>query len=112
MLYDPNPRVHLNTPQAAPQKPIAALNPTQLIVASENADSSIAELVKARRRTPLTMGSTDPSRSIAEWIAHWHCVMANPVLDDETGNLLEYRALIQHPNFKNAWNLSASNVFD
>ena len=37
---------------------------------------------------------------------------AAPVLDHKTGQLLEYRALLWHPKFKDAWNLSAANEFD
>eukprot|EP00804_Cyclotella_cryptica_P011340 CCRYP_016348-RA/>CCRYP_016348-RA protein AED:0.43 eAED:0.43 QI:0/0/0/1/0/0/2/0/210 len=38
--------------------------------------------------------------------------VATPVLDHGTGQLLEYRALLRHPKFKDAWNLSAANDFD
>eukprot|EP00804_Cyclotella_cryptica_P017742 CCRYP_001167-RA/>CCRYP_001167-RA protein AED:0.39 eAED:0.39 QI:0/0/0/1/0/0/5/0/585 len=34
-----------------------------------------------------------------------------PVLDPETGQLLEYRQLLRHPKFKEAWNISAANEF-
>ena len=37
--------------------------------------------------------------------------MANPVLDHETGQLLKYHALLQHPTYKDAWNLLAANKF-
>jgi hypothetical protein len=31
------------------------------------------------------------------------CNFANAVLDDETGNLLEYRHLLKHPKYKEVW---------
>ena len=36
---------------------------------------------------------------------------ANPVLDYETGKLLEYRELLRHPKHAEAWNTSAANEF-
>ena len=36
---------------------------------------------------------------------------AKPVLDMETGEMLEYRQLLHHPQFAKAWNLSAANEF-
>ena len=37
--------------------------------------------------------------------------MANPVLDFETGKLLEYQQLLNHPKYAEAWNTSAANEF-
>jgi hypothetical protein len=34
------------------------------------------------------------------------CDFANAVLDDETGNLLEYRHLLKHPKYKEVWSKS------
>ncbi len=34
------------------------------------------------------------------------CNLAYAVLDDETGNLLEYRHLMKHPKYKNVWTKS------
>jgi hypothetical protein len=34
------------------------------------------------------------------------CNLAHAVLDDETGNLLEYRHLIKHPKYKDVWTKS------
>jgi len=36
------------------------------------------------------------------------CDLANAVLDDDTGDLLEYRHLIKHPKYKDTW----SNSFE
>ena len=37
------------------------------------------------------------------------CNFANAVLDGETGELLEYRHLIQCPKYKEAWSISFGN---
>ena len=37
--------------------------------------------------------------------------LANAVLDVETGKMLEYRHLRQHPKYKDKWNTSAANEF-
>jgi hypothetical protein len=36
------------------------------------------------------------------------CVFAYAVLDDNTGDLLEYRHLMKHPKYKNTWTASFS----
>ena len=36
---------------------------------------------------------------------------AFPVLDPESGQLPEYRQLLRHPKFKEAWSISAANEF-
>ena len=36
---------------------------------------------------------------------------AHAVLDQETGQLLEYRHLLKHPRFKDVWNRSAADEF-
>jgi hypothetical protein len=82
--------------QVKPQSPIAAL-PRE----------SIADRVKTRRRQPEP---EEPS-SIAQRVAMRRREFAAPVLDVETGKLLEYRALLKHPRFKEAWSISAANEF-
>jgi hypothetical protein len=37
------------------------------------------------------------------------CDLAYAVLDDDTGNLLEYRHLIKHPKYKDMWSNSFRN---
>jgi hypothetical protein len=37
--------------------------------------------------------------------------IAMPVLDQETGKLLEYRELLVHPRYKDVWNRSAADEF-
>eukprot|EP00804_Cyclotella_cryptica_P025147 CCRYP_013003-RA/>CCRYP_013003-RA protein AED:0.27 eAED:0.23 QI:0/0/0/1/1/1/3/0/671 len=82
--------------QVKPQSPIAAL-PRE----------SIADRVKTRRRQPEP---EEPS-SIAQRVAMRRREFAAPVLDVETEKLLEYRALLKHPRFKEAWSISAANEF-
>ena len=75
-------------------------------------DNSIASRVKARRQETDTPAPF-PSGSIAERVAA-RCQgqeTANPVLDYETGNLLEYRQLLRHPKYSKDWNISAANEF-
>eukprot|EP00804_Cyclotella_cryptica_P011209 CCRYP_007737-RB/>CCRYP_007737-RB protein AED:0.21 eAED:0.17 QI:0/-1/0/1/-1/1/1/0/1078 len=82
--------------QVKPQSPIAAL-PRE----------SIADRVKTRHRQPEP---EEPS-SIAQRVAMRRREFAAPVLDVETGRLLECRALLKHPRFKEAWSISAANEF-
>jgi hypothetical protein len=37
---------------------------------------------------------------------HFLCDLAYPVLDDKTGNFLEYRHLMKHLNYKDVWTKS------
>ena len=68
---------------------------------------SIAERVKNRRRQP----EPEEQQSIAQRVAARRREFAAPVLDVDTGKLLEYRALLKHPKFKKAWSISAANEF-
>ena len=40
------------------------------------------------------------------------CELAVAVLDEETGDLLEYRHLVKHPNHKKVWGGSFGNPKD
>ncbi len=44
-------------------------------------------------------------------VARRRCEAAHTVLDQETGELLEYRRLLKHPRFKEVWNRSAADEF-
>jgi hypothetical protein len=68
---------------------------------------SIADRVKNRCRQP----EPKEQESIAQRVAVRRRKYAAPVLDVDTGKLLEYRALLKHPKFKEAWSISASNEF-
>eukprot|EP00804_Cyclotella_cryptica_P002199 CCRYP_018252-RA/>CCRYP_018252-RA protein AED:0.18 eAED:0.16 QI:0/0/0/1/0.4/0.16/6/0/1101 len=54
-----------------------------------------------------------PNESIADRVARRRREMeaAHAVLDQETGQLLEYRQLLKHRKFRDVWNLSASDEF-
>ena len=66
---------------------------------------SIADHVKKRHRQP----ETTPPESIAQRVAMRRHKQVAPVLDVDTGKLLEYRALLKHPKFRAAWSTSAAN---
>jgi hypothetical protein len=68
---------------------------------------SIADRVKNRHHQP----ETTPPESIAQRVAMRRREQAAPVLDVDTGKLLEYRALLKHPKFRAAWSTSAANEF-
>ena len=44
--------------------------------------------------------------SLRQYPLHFLCGFAGAVLDDETGDLLEYRHLIKHPKYKATWSKS------
>ena len=104
----------VESPQKPTTKPISILKaPTHTVQ-----EDSIAARIKARRATPSTAPKVTKAddESIAErllrrkrQINQIHA--AFPVLDPETGKLLEYRQLLRHPKFKEAWNISAANEF-
>jgi hypothetical protein len=102
--------------------------------ASPNLTESIADRIKARRRQPLT----EPEESIADRVKRRQRTaetantatatayefsymvtdpntgrfeLACPVLDPDTGKLLEYRQLLRDPKFKETWERSSANDF-
>ena len=77
-----------STQQQQPQPMPILQQPT--IISSE----SIADRVKKRRGTPLS--------SIAERVAQQRRESTNPVLDHNTGKLLEYRSCCGTPSTKNS----------
>jgi uncharacterized protein YaaQ len=78
------PRVHpTEAPPRVEQNPRADLAESQI--------ESIASRLLSRRAKPIET--------------------ANPVLDYETGKLLEYRQLLKHPKYSKAWSTSAANEF-
>ena len=56
-------------------------------------------------------GAKTSARSMAsrKYSTQFLCDMAAAVLDDETGELLEYRHLIKRPKYKDAWHYSFGN---
>ncbi len=84
-------------------KPLPILTQPK-IVASE----SIADRVKSRRETQPSLGQT-PGQSIAERVAQWRREFASPVLDQDTGKMLEYRQLLRDPKYKAIWSKAGVN---
>ena len=94
--------------------PTTKVIPTPLIVTSPQpapkADTSIAAHVKAQQAAsePNTMPHNS---SIADQVKARRREQIHTVIDMETGELLDYRKLLHHPKFKEAWSLSAANEF-
>ncbi len=104
-------------------KPKPILKPPKYVVESE----TIADRVKAKRAAPQTQAAPqaqatppvqDDNLSIAERVAARRRNQQPPdvevvhaVLDQETGQLLEYRQLLKHPRFKEVWNRSSADEF-
>jgi hypothetical protein len=96
-----SPRRLIVTPPTASiqqQQPTSILKQPTFI-----ASESIADRVKRRRGTP--------SSSIAERVAQRWQESAQPVLDFDTGKLLEYRQLLRDPKHKEIWTKAGANEF-
>ena len=65
----------------------------------------------ASRTCSRQKAQADLRASIASRVASRRRGTANSVLDQETGKLLEYRQLLNHPRFQNVWNRSAADEF-
>ncbi len=131
------PRVQIDTPPrvrfdlgANEEQPFDANTPPQLIVESSAkskhqqqpkpwpilkqpkivASESIADRVKSRRETPLSLEQT-PGQSIAERVARQRREFASPVLDQDTGKMLEYHQLLHDPKHKVVWSKAGANEF-
>jgi hypothetical protein len=100
--------VHVS-PKKPTTKPKPILREPKYIADSE----SVADRVKARCAAPQAPApQSDDHLSVAERVAARRRAQAPPqvktvraVLDQETGELLEYRQLLKHPRFKDVWNL-------
>ena len=133
---EPRPRVQFDPAVESPDRLVVAWPREQVVTSSPKpvarptpilkepkyiADSeSVADRVKQRRaRTPIVPApqANDDHSSVAERVAARRRNKEPPtdvvlsVLDQETGELLEYRALLKHPRFKKEWNRSAADEF-
>jgi hypothetical protein len=72
---------------------------------------SIAERVKAKRQQPETTQTESIAERVARRRRERKVEVAHAVLDQETGQLLEYRQLLKHPRFKELWNRSGADEF-
>mgnify|MGYP006160256745 CR=1 FL=1 len=70
-------------------------------------NTSIASRIALRRRTT----TPTPNDSIAAHLLARRRDCAHTVINMETGQALEYRQLLRHPKFKEAWSTSAANEF-
>ena len=111
IVASPQKQVVKSPPKSQP-KPILK-PPTHAVQ-----EDSIAARLKARRaqQSSGTNITKADDESIAERLLRRKRQLnqtqaAFPVLDPETGQLLEYRQLLRHPKFKEAWNISAANEF-
>ncbi len=70
------------------------------------APESIAARVKSRRETPPSLG-----QSIAERVTQMRREFANPVLDQDTGKMLEYCQLLRDPKHMVIWSKAGAYEF-
>ena len=129
VLTQPVPRVAFDDPP--PQSRLVVASPKEPVVVSPNKQivrpkpilkqpkysappdtNSIASRIRARRQQQAEIVPVQ-TESIADRVARRRreAESANAVLDQETGQLLEYRKLLQHPRFREVWNRSASDEF-
>ena len=98
--------------------------PSRLVVASSNDPVVVSpekQIVMPKPSInptrPAAPTNTDsiaiPTESIADRVAHQRREVeaAHEVLNQETGQHLEYHQLLKHPRFREGWNRSASNEF-
>ena len=100
----PRKQIFQSSPKKTTTKPKPILKPSKYVVESD----SIAARVKAKQAAPQAQGD---NLSIAERVAAQRQGQKPPqiesvhaVLNQETGQLLEYRQLLKHPRFKEVWN--------
>ncbi len=107
-VHDPPPRLIVTSPQTPiVERNIVAPPPKPILKPPKYIDDSIAARVRERRFQSQTM----VNESIADRVARRRREAAHAVLDQETGELLEYRRLLKHPRFKEVWNRSAADEF-
>jgi hypothetical protein len=107
---DAPPTVHDPPPQlivTSPRKQIVEPQPKPILKPPKYIDKSIAAGVRSRR----LQSQTTVNESIAKQVARRRQEAANAVLDQDTGQLLEYCRLLKHPRFKDVWNKSATDEF-
>jgi hypothetical protein len=123
---DAPPRVQVDAPPRvqvdAPPRVQFDLSPPRLIVESQAtpipkqptiiaSPESIADRVKNRRiQAPPLITAADIT-SIAERVAQRRRQSASPVLDEDTGKLLEYRQLLRDPKHTEIWTKAGANEF-
>ena len=114
-VHEPPPRLVVAWPQKQiVQSQVPKEKPKPILKSPKFVESSdtIASRVRARRRE-APQAEPPQFESIADRVARRRREKeaVHSVLDQETGQLLEYRALLKHPRFKEVWSRSASDEF-
>ncbi|KAL7480170.1 hypothetical protein ACHAW6_005874 [Cyclotella cf. meneghiniana] len=110
----PDPRVISQKPPrlvvASPKEPVVVSTPKPILKPPKYivADDPIASRTRSKVQPQLPIN--EPS-SIAERVAQRRRESANAVLDEDTGDMLEYRQLLKHPKLGPLWNRSAADEF-
>ena len=100
----PTPRVPKQTAPRVQEPPLSA--DTQPV-----AHRTRSAREKAPTSDPTTMAPTAPSQPVAQQTRSRYLLAANlleslPVLDEESGKLMEHRQLRRHPRLKGTWETS------
>jgi len=107
-VHEPPPRLIATSPQKPIiERQIVEPPPKPILKPPKYIDDSIA----ARVRERCLQSQTTVNESIADRVARRRREAAHAVLDQETGELLEYHRLLKHPRFKEVWNRSAADEF-
>jgi len=85
-------------------RPDTLANNTQLKTSQCNTTQECAHHL-SEATPPLTAHQAASRTYSQQFIYNW----AHPVLDNDTGNLLEYRHLIKHPKYRDIWSNSFGN---
>jgi hypothetical protein len=101
--FDTTPPADSNPPARliveSPTKLSIQPKPTPILKPPKFIDESIAAQVRARRLQMLTANPVT-NESIADRVAHHRREAAHSVLNQETGQLLEYRQLLKNPKIQ------------
>ena len=98
----------------SPQEPVVASPMPPALKPSKYAEEpdTIAARLKARKSAQQIVNDEDTiAARVARRRRETPSDQASPVLDQETGQLLEYRQLLRHPKYKDVWNRSAADEF-
>ncbi len=106
-VQDPPPRLIVTSPEKRTVEKQIVDKPKPILRTPKYIDESISAQVRARR----LQSKTTVDETIADRVARRRREAAHAVLDQETGELLEYRRLLKHPRFKEVWNRSAADEF-
>jgi hypothetical protein len=106
-VQDPPPRLIVASPKKRTVEKQIVEKPQPILKTPKYIDESIAAQVRARR----LQSQTTVDETIADRVARRRRDAAYAVLDQETGESLEYRCLLNHTHFKEVWNRSTADEF-